>query len=96
MSLKQWFRQIWVDDRARAVLGEYAAIGAQFQLFLADVAARGGVFAEPAPSATEYEAGYDAGRRAHALETIHLCSTSPSALLELIPKNPELVQGGRR
>jgi hypothetical protein len=88
MSWQRWFAEIWLDDRARKVLGEYQQIGRQYPLFLADLMTRGGVFSEPAAKASSYEAGYDAGRRALALETLSLAQADPRALERFIPRNP--------
>lgn len=88
MNFRRWFEQFWIDDRARAVLAEYISVGSQAKLFLADIALRGGVFADPPPQATEYEAGFDAGRRSLALETITLCKADPAQLYDFVPKQP--------
>lgn len=84
-----WFAQMWpFDSGRRAVLADYAAVGAQHKHFLTDVALRGGVYGDGHDDASLYQAGKFEGRRELALELIKLCKVDPDQLFALIPKKP--------
>ncbi len=86
---RTWLHQIWPGRQKQfALLGEYAAIGAQHQLFLADVALRGRVFTADIAGATDSQTFVNLGRRELALEIIELCNVPPDRLFALIEKAP--------
>lgn len=87
MSFKHAFVNLWQEPQRRSrVLGEYAAIGAQFQYFLTDVAARNFVFSEKPAARDLYEAGKFEGRRELALELVKYCNATFDELHALIER----------
>lgn len=83
---------LWQGQKRKRVLGEYAAIGNQFQFFLADVAGRNFVYSEKPPAKDLYEAGKFEGRRELALEICKACNTpfaDLEALIDGIERKPK-------
>lgn len=67
----------------RTLIEQATSVGRAQQVFLADLALRGGVFSEREASDL-YQAGVNEGMRRLALETIKLCKSDPNLLLAMI------------
>ena len=88
IPLPQWLYQMWPSPGLRyGVAADYAAIGAQHKLFLADVALRGGVYREWDEKSDGALANFN-GRRELALEIIKTAKVDPDLLFASIPTKP--------
>jgi hypothetical protein len=87
IRLVHWLRQVWPNaQRRRHLIGEYAAIGAQHKLFLADVALRGGLYSDIHARGDDTQTFVNIGRRELALEIIQACGESAMRLIELVER----------
>lgn len=83
--LLTWLRQVWPHNHDQ-LIGEYAAIGAQHKLFLADVAQRGLLFSDVHARGDDTQTMINIGRRELALEIIEACGQEPRTLMDLVAK----------
>jgi len=89
MNLVRWFRQAWPFDHGRrAVLAEYGRLN-NLPLVLTDLGLRGGVWAAQPGVSNLYQAGWNEGRRALALETFKIAKTDPKQLFGYVPEKPK-------
>ncbi len=85
LALVPWLKGMWRDQKRRDLMGQYAAIGAEHQLFLADVALRGLVYSDlEAP--TDRQTFINIGRRQLAQEILEACAQDPGVLFQLVEK----------
>ncbi len=89
MNLIRWFHQAWPFPHGRAaVLSEYGRLN-NLPLVLTDIGLRGGVWA-PQPNVQNlYQAGWNEGRRAFALELFKIVKADPKTLYGYVPEKPK-------
>lgn len=87
-DLTKLMAQLWPFAGGRgAVVADYAAIGAQHQHFLADIALRNNVM-QDAPAGSDLELAIAEGRRRCAVEIITLCGVGYGELWSMIERKP--------
>jgi len=85
LALVPWLRNAWRDQKRRDLIGQYSAIGAQYKLFLADVALRGLCYSDlEAP--TDRQTFINLGRRQLALEILEACGQDAGLIFQLVEK----------
>ena len=89
MNLVRWFRQAWPFPHGRqAVLAEYQSLKNR-PLLLADIGLRGGVWGAQPNVRDLYQAGWNEGRRAFALELFKIVKADPAVLFGYVPEKPK-------
>jgi hypothetical protein len=89
MNLVRWFRQAWPFAHGRAaVLAEYGRMR-NLPLVMTDIGLRGGVWGAQPNVRDLYQAGWNEGRRAFALELFKIVKADPAVLFGNVPEKPK-------